>query len=86
MKVAKSAFLVTEQVDILVSIVVVAEVARNVMMAGFIVMNVVETGRSLALIVMVQATILMLVATIVVDGELCLMGENAQHVAEADVI
>ena len=56
------------------------------MMAGFIVMNVVETGRSLALIVMVQATILMLVATIVVDGELCLMGENAQHVAEADVI
>ena len=68
------------------NIVVVAEVAQNAMMAGYIVGNAEEVGRLLAMIVMVQATILMLVATIVVDGELCLMGENAQHVAEADVL
>ena len=57
MKAAKSAFLVTEQAGILVSIVVVAEAAQNAMMAGNIVGNVVERGRLLALIVTVQATI-----------------------------
>ena len=78
--------LVTVQANIHVSIAVVVEVAQNAMMAGYIARNVEEVGRLLAMIVMVQATILMLVATIVVDGELWLMGENAQHVAEADVI
>ena len=82
----KSALLVMVLADIHVSIVVVAEVAQNAMMAGSIVGNVEEVGRLLARIVMVQAIILMKLATIVVDGALCLMGENAQHVAEADVI
>ena len=82
-KVAKSAPLVMEQVDILVNIVMVAGIVLSAMMVGSVANIVGEKGRSLVLIVMVQATTLMLVATIVVDGELCQMGEIAQNAVEA---
>lgn len=81
-KVAKSAFLVMEQVDILVNIVVVAEIVQSAMMDGSVVNTVGEKGRSPVLIVMVRAITLMLVATIVVDGGLYQMAEIAQNVVE----